>query len=73
MDCLTCEQLTAEFERLERHYATARGHLDGFSGISNAELYNRMRRESDDARLEFEVSRIELERHQRTHRVQSAK
>lgn len=66
-DCLTCEQLTAEFERLERRYAEAKGYLTNIAKTAVADRYNRARMQADEARLEYEVARIELERHQRTH------
>ena len=67
MECLTCEQLTAEFERLERNCVASRAYLDEAKGISNVSEYRRAKIETNEAWLEREVSRIELERHQRTH------
>jgi hypothetical protein len=67
MDCVTCEQLTAECERAEKHYAVACGQLSVFSKTASAGTYRAVKEFTEEARLEYEVARIELERHQRTH------
>lgn len=67
MDCLTCEQLTAEFERLERKCAAAKGRMSELCDTSDSREYNHAKVQVNDAWLDSEVARIELERHQRTH------
>lgn len=67
MDCLTCEQLTAEFERAQQRYSEARAQLTACNETSNAKTYRAVKEYAEDARMEYEVTRIELERHQRTH------
>ena len=67
MDCLTCKLLLAEFDSAEKRYAEARGQLSVFSETGSASTYRAVKGFADDARLEYEASTIELERHQRTH------
>ena len=67
MDCLTCEQLQAESERLRERYYEARAYLDSIAGTSKLAAYTRARTEANNAWIEAEVARIELDRHQRTH------
>ena len=67
MDCLTCEQVTAEFERLEQRYSEALRHLTDTRGSAPIGEYKRTKVELNEAWLKYEVARIELERHRRTH------
>jgi hypothetical protein len=67
MDCLTCEQLAAEFERLERNCTQARDYLTEARQTSGVKLYSLAKVAANEAWLGSEVARIELERHQRTH------
>jgi hypothetical protein len=67
MGCLTCERLAAEFERLERIHTAARGHLDEAIGTSTVSHCRRARTQTNEAWIECELSRIELDQHRRTH------
>ncbi|HTA44951.1 MAG TPA: hypothetical protein VK789_21025 [Bryobacteraceae bacterium] len=67
MDCLTCDQLAAECERLERNCTEARGYLSEARGTSGVKQYNIAKAQANEAWLDSEVARIELERHRRTH------
>jgi hypothetical protein len=69
MDCLTCEQLTAEFERLERRCAEARARMSELYNAPDAREYNRAKVQANEAWLDSEVARIELEKHERTHPI----
>jgi hypothetical protein len=55
------------FETLEREYATARGWLGELLESPDTARYQQGRRITEDARLNYEVARLELEQHQRTH------
>lgn len=67
MECLTCEQLTAEYERAERNSAEARGKLSELRESGDVDKYTRAKALANEAWLESEVAKIILERHQRTH------
>jgi hypothetical protein len=67
VDCLTCEQLIAQFEQTETRYAMACDYLEKDSGITNRALYDTIRHDTDKAELKREFARIELEKHERTH------
>jgi hypothetical protein len=67
MDCLTCEQLIAEFEQAETRFAMACDYFEKHSGSTNRELFDTIKHDADKAEIERDVARIELERHQRTH------
>lgn len=66
-ECVSCDQLKSKFHRLERDYAAARGYLKDIAATSQIENYSRAKEKADDAGVEYEVAKIELERHQRTH------
>jgi hypothetical protein len=67
MDCPTCEQLQSQFEYLRERYYEARSYLDDIAGTSKLWEYTKARTQANDAWLESEAVRIELERHRRTH------
>ena len=67
MECDECDRLRAEHERLERAYASAIEVLAARSGISSAAEYTKLRAVADEARIDSEGSRLELERHKRIH------
>jgi len=64
MECSECNRLTDEFGRLERAYATAVGVL---TASAHADEYARLRVAADEARIDSEVARLELEQHKRKH------
>jgi hypothetical protein len=65
MECPECKRLTAEFERLERASATAIGMLRASAHTARANEYSRLRIAADEARVDSEVARLELEQHKR--------
>jgi hypothetical protein len=67
MDCAECEKLKRAFNGLERVYAAARDRLDAVSKSGNAETSSYAHAVLNTIRLDCEVARITLERHQRTH------
>ena len=50
-----------------QRYAEACGVLSGMAASPDAEEYNRVRSYADDARLDYELTRLELERHRENH------
>ena len=67
MECSECAGLRAEYERLERAYATAIDALAANVGIVRAGEYTWLRAAADEARSDSEVARLELEKHKRIH------
>jgi hypothetical protein len=66
-DCEECARLRAEYERLNKAYTTAVEATEAaYSAPSNQFL--RLRIVSNEAWLEMEVARLELERHFERHR-----
>ena len=54
-----------EYERLLLAYASAVNLLSGCSGITTAFEYTKLRTDADEARIDSEIARLELERHKR--------
>jgi len=67
MICPECERLLAEYESLGRSYTVAIHELTTRAGTSSREDYSVMRIAVEDARLAWEVSRMELLKHQGIH------
>jgi hypothetical protein len=67
MECGECNRLRLEYERLERAYASAIDTLTTRSAIAPVAEYIRLRTFADEARLDSEVARLELEQHKRIH------
>lgn len=67
MDCAECDRLLAEYERLEQAYATAVNVLNSSAETANVSEYMRLRAAADEARLDSEVARLQLEQHKRVH------
>ena len=67
MDCSERIRLTAGFDRLERAYAAALGILSASARTAPAYAYNALRVAADQARLDSEVARLELEQHKQSH------
>lgn len=65
--CAECDALTHALDTFEREYANASGWLNDMQVSQDSVKYMRMRQLADDARVDYEVARIELERHQRAH------
>jgi hypothetical protein len=56
-----------EFDRLEQSYAKARADLAEFSRVAIVQRYRRAKTEAEQSRVDYEIARIELERHQCSH------
>ena len=67
MRCPECDRLLAEYERLEGDYATAIQTLGARRSRAVASEYIRLRTADDEARVDCEVARLELEQHKRIH------
>jgi len=67
MDCLNCNSLLIDQERLGRAYAVALSNLTNRAGTCSREEYAVMRTAVEDARLVWEDSQIELVKHQKIH------
>lgn len=67
MNCPECARLLDEYETLERAHATAVGRVAASAQSDNAREYQRLRARADEARLDSEVARLELEQHRRRH------
>jgi hypothetical protein len=63
MNCVECDRLRAEYERLLLAYASAVNLLSSRSGTAAAFEYMRLRAGADEARIDSEIARLELERH----------
>src|ERR1700733_3386735 len=66
-ECPQCTRLTADLDRLERAYAAALGVLTARAHIARGNEYNALRIAADEARIDSEVARLELEQHKRKH------
>lgn len=67
MACAECDRLSTELERLERIYARALGVLRENANDGSTAEYQRLSAATYETRIDADVARIELERHQRTH------
>jgi hypothetical protein len=67
MDCSECIRLTAGFDRLERAYAAKVGILTASAHTAQANEYTTLKVAADEARIDSEVARLELEQHKRKH------
>ena len=72
MDCVQCDTLTRTFEDIERIYAEARGCLSEVAQWSDINALGKARVWVNQVRVEYEVARVELERHQEIHTLSSA-
>ena len=59
--------MCSEYERLERAYASAINTLTARSDIAPLAEYIRLRTVADEARIDSELARLELEEHKRIH------
>jgi hypothetical protein len=66
-ECGQCDRLRSEYERLERAYAFAINNLAARSGTAPLTEYTRLRVIADEARIDSEVARLELEKDKRIH------
>jgi hypothetical protein len=67
MDCPECDRLTAEYRRLEQEYASAVNLLNA-PIASEVREYIKLRAAADEARIDAEIARLELEKHKGVHR-----
>lgn len=67
MTCSHCDRLQREFDRAERVYARAYGVFTSSALTPRASEYNRLKAIADEARIDSEVARLELEQHTRIH------
>jgi hypothetical protein len=67
MDCAVCDRLSAHSARLERAHADVIKTLSDRIETLSAREYMRLRASADDARIDSEIARTELEHHKRIH------
>jgi hypothetical protein len=65
MNCVECDQLRDEYERLALAHASTVSLLNSSSGSAIAFEYMRLRTDADEARIDSEIARLELEQHKR--------
>lgn len=68
MGCMECARLLVEYEVLDGQYASAVNSLAARRETASAPEFTKLRVAADEARLDAELARLELERHQRVHR-----
>ena len=61
-------RFAAEYQRVQQHYASAVNLLNASISGSEVREYMKLRAAADEARIDAEVARLELEKHQRIHR-----
>jgi hypothetical protein len=61
-----CTRLTAEYEHLKRVYGVAVERLFAIGYQATDAGYKRLRMATEDARIDLEAARLELEKHERT-------
>ena len=64
--CAECTRLFEEYERLDRIYASAHMAMIHAS-VGPAPNYNEMRVAANNAQLDSEAARLELDQHRRSH------
>jgi hypothetical protein len=64
MPCQDCSRLTLEMNILERRHRFAHDCLDQVQETAEPELYQKLRIRLSDARMEHELARLILEKHQ---------
>ena len=63
VECSVCEAMHRALQVSERKYHHSRGWLADLSGGTDAERFNNARKIADDARMEYEVARLDFEQH----------
>lgn len=68
MECAKCDRLMVECERAGISYTTAMKALVAGHGMaSSSSEYIKLRTATDSARSDYEIARLELDRHELTH------
>jgi hypothetical protein len=65
--CVECARLRADSERLERMCAEAGDRFLCSAESASASRYNALRIASDEAQIDLQLARLQLEQHQRRH------
>ena len=67
MACELCDRLTTEIAVREQRYAASRGRLASKAEDQGSAAYRKLELDCDDARIDLEMARLELEKHQNEH------
>jgi hypothetical protein len=67
MDCAECDRLRSECERLEQAYAAAINTLNSRVGNAPSFEYIELSTAVNEARIDSEIARTELEQHRLVH------
>jgi hypothetical protein len=67
MTCNQCARLATEVRFRERDYALAQECVDSVTAPEDTVLFRKLKLRLDDARLGRDLSRLELENHQKDH------
>lgn len=69
MACAECAKLLAMYEELGRAYTAAIHNLTTKAGVSSKGQYTEMRIAVEDARLAWEISRMDMLKHNLIHEL----
>jgi hypothetical protein len=69
MECAECKRLMVEFEKVGRSYTAAMKALLARRETAPSLEYVRLRTANDEARIDYESARLDLEQHKRTHAI----
>ena len=67
MECPECNRLT-EYQRLQQEYASAVNLFKASMAASEVRDHMELRAAADEARIDAEIARLELEKHKGVHR-----
>lgn len=65
--CETCDRLNAEFERMEQRYGQAILAMASARDMAAPDEYMRLRRITDEKRIDSEMARLQLKLHKQVH------
>jgi hypothetical protein len=70
--CVICALLAEEYAELQQSHTAALDLLRDLAETSPASLYKKLRAATEEARIDCQIARLELERHQPIHTKTSA-
>ena len=67
MACEICDRLTTEVMIREQEYVASRGRVASVAEDPDSAVYRKLKMDCDDARIDLQLGRLELEKHLNHH------
>ena len=67
MACEVCDRLTVEVMIREQEYVASRGRIASNAEEPDSAIYRNLKLDCDDARIDLQLARLELEKHLNHH------